>query len=295
MRLRSQAGKSAAHDVGAVARAAADPVSARLIDSGELGADDLDRIADYQARTGSTFAEAAVELGLLAPEAAGRALAEQGRGGLGDGDLTGVSRAVVAAFDPLDPLTLKLRALRSTLFQPDEMRGGETRVIVMAGVGTQDTPGIAANLAVLTAQLGFKGLLVDANFAAPTQHALFGLGNAEGATSLLTGGAVEDAAVTATLVPNLDLLPAGPEIATLSEAAERVALVARLRAMRHGHRFAIVDAGEQPPELLAALARGSDGVLLVVERRRTPFEAVRSVLARLGDNEVPVLGTVLAR
>lgn len=277
-----------------VPAAAPDQVGSRLIDSGEFSGDELARIADYQARTGATFADAAVELGLIGPEAVSRALAEHAQAGLVDPEASGISRAVVAAFDPLDPLALKLRALRSTLFGPDDMRGPEARVLLLAGVGTEDTPGVAANLAVLVAQLGFPGLLVDANFAAPTQHALFGLDNGEGVTSVLTGGG-EEAAVAPTPVPNLDLLSAGPEIAALSETVERVSLVGQIRAMRAGHRFVIVDAGDQAPEVTAALARGADGVLIVAERRRTSIEAMRALLGRLESNEIPVLGTVLAR
>lgn len=293
MRLRSKAGRSVDRETGVAP--VPDQVGETLIDAGGFSPDDLDRIAQYQERTGLSFADSAIDLGLATPETVNRAITEQAQAGLIDPENSPVSPAVVAAFDPIDPLSLKLRALRSTLFAPDEMRGPDARVLVLAGVGTEDTPGVAANLAVLVAQLGFKGLLVDANFAAPTQHGLFGVDNVAGVTSMLTGGGAQDAHVVPTPVPNLDLLAAGPEISALSETVERVSLVAQLRGMRQGHRFMIVDAGDQAPDVLAALARGADGVLLVAERKQTSMEAVQAVLGRLRSNDVEVLGTVLVR
>ncbi|HTG37203.1 hypothetical protein, partial [Sphingomonas sp.] len=65
--------------------------------------------------------------------------------------------------------------------------------------------------------------------------------------------------------------------------------------LRGGYRFAIVDAGNQPADIVAAIARGADGVLLLAERRQTPMESVRVLMDRLTANDVPVLGSVLVR
>ena len=267
-----------------------------VIDANGIGRDDLDRIEAYRARTGASLSEAVVDLGVVAPDHLQRTIATHAEAGtLIDPDQTGVSRAVVAAYAPDDPLTVKLRALRSTLFVPDDLEHGDMRVLVVVAVGTDDAPGVTANLATLVAQLGYPGLLVDANFAAPTQHALFGLDPVEGVTSLLSGALDRETTVVATPVPNLSLIAAGPAIAALPETVERVSLVEQIRAIRLGHRFAIIDAGNQPPEVTAAIARGADGVLLLVERERTPFAALETLLPRLESNDIPVVGSILIR
>lgn len=294
MKLRSHSRASTPNHEPA-SRAPGDPINATLVDAGALSPEDLDRIGSYRERTGASFAEAVVDLGLVTPEAASRALVEHAPSGLIDPDASGVSRAVVAAYDPTDPLVVKLRALRSALFNADDLGARPGRILVLTGIGTDDTAGVAANLAVLVAQLGVQGLLVDANFTAPTQHALFGIHTDLGVTSLLAGSGQADAMVVETPVPNLDLLAAGPEIAALSETVERVSLVAQLRALRRDYAFAIIDAGEQPTEMVAALARGADGVVMVVERDHTPIPAMRDLLGPLERNEVPVLGSILAR
>lgn len=295
MKLRSHNSSGAASASEPDTRAAADPINATLVDAGGLSSEDLDRIAGYRERTGASFAAAVVDLGLVTPETASRALTEHAPSGLIDPDASGISRAVVAAYDPADPLVVKLRALRSSLFNADDLGNRPARILVLTGVGTDDTAGVVANLAVLVAQLSVRGLLVDANFAAPTQHALFGIETDLGATSILVGNSQGDAMVVETPVANLDLLAAGPDVAGLSEMVERVSLIAQIRALRRDYAFAIIDAGEQPPEMVAAIARGADGLVMVVERDQTAIPAMRTLLAQMERNGVPVLGSILAR
>lgn len=297
MKLRS-------HDVGTPVSArpparqealSTDPVAASLIETGLLSTEHLDRVNDYCKRTGASFADAVVDLGLISPEETSRAMIAHAPSSLIDPETSGVSRALVAAYDPADQLVVKLRALRSVLFNADDLGRGPARILVLAGAGTDDTTGVAANLAVLVAQLGARGLLVDANFAAPAQHALFGIETNTGVTSLLVGQAQSGAVVQETPIANLDLLAAGPEVVALSELVERVSLIALLRTLPRQYAFVIVDVGEQPAEMIAALARGSDGVVMVVERDHTPLSALQSLLGALERNDVSVIGSVLAR
>jgi Mrp family chromosome partitioning ATPase len=267
-----------------------------LIDAHGLSAEDRERIAQYRARTGASFDAAAVDLGLVDPDILRQALARYTEAGtLVDPDATGISRAVVAAYDPDNPLTIKLRELRSSLLTMLDLDHEPLSVVVLAGCGTDNTAGVAANLATLFAQLGRRGMIVDANFAAPTQDALFGAALAEGTTSLLTGGVAREESIVPTPVPNLDLVASGPAIVGVSEAVERVSLIEQLRALRGDYCFAIVDAGNQPADIVAALARGADGVLLLAERHHTSMRLLGTLIDRLAANDIPVLGNVLVR
>lgn len=291
--------RSSSHSTGGSRPAGAPGNGAQALDGSLIGADslsseDMAQIAQYQGRTGAGFSEAAVELGLIAPEAISQALARQVEAGeLVDPDVAGISRAIVAAYDPEDPLAVRLRELRSTLLTVLDLDGDRMPVVVIAGCDTDDTAGVAANLATLFAQLGHPGLIVDANFAAPTQHALFGLDPEVGATSLLTGVSVRDDCAVATPITNLDLIAAGPAIGGLSEAVERVSLVDQVRAIRGGYRFAIIDAGNQATDVVAAIGRGADGALLLVERRHSSLRAVRLLSDRFDANQIPLLGSIV--
>lgn len=295
MKLRSHTSHAPTQNLSDGMTTPPDPIAAALIESGALSSEHLERIDNYRQRTGTSFTEAVTDLGLASPEATSRAVTAHAPSNLIDPDASGVSRVLVAAYNPDDPLVMKLRALRAILFNAEQLGRGPARVLVLAGIGSDDTAGIAANLAVLVAQLGVRGLLVDANFAAPVQHILFGVDGDLGVTSLLAGKLQTDTAVVATPVSNLDLLAVGREIAALSETAERVSLVAQLRALPCNYAFAIIDVGEQPADLVAALARGADGAVMVVERDHTPLSTLRTLLSALERAEVPVLGSVLAR
>lgn len=206
-----------------------------------------------------------------------------------------VAPEVVAAFDLFDPLSAKLRSLRSLIFNADDMIPNQPRIVTITGVTGADTPGLAANLAVITAQLGYKGLLVDANFARPTQTALFAVPPSGGVTALMEGDPVDDIETHPTAVPNLDLLPGGPQLVNATELAERVELTSRLRSLRRGYCFMIVDAGTSGEALATALSRGAAGTIIVTERNETPLRAVQSMIHRMASQNVNVLGTLLAR
>lgn len=206
-----------------------------------------------------------------------------------------VAPEVVAAYDLFNPLSSKLRSLRALIFNADDMIPNQPRIIVITGVTGSDTPGLAANFAVIVAQLGYRGLLVDANFAQPTLDALFAVPPSNGVTALMEGVPLDDVEIHPTAVPNLDLLPCGPLVANATELAERVELSARLRSLRRGHCFIIVDAGTSGEALAAALARGSAGAIIVTERNETPLKSVQSMIHRMASQNVNVLGTLLAR
>ena len=290
MRLRSHA---TSRDERAVL-ASTDQVDAALVGASQLPAEELARVAEFRQRTGMSFADAVIDLGLATSESLNRTIVECQPGGLIDPGTSGVSAAVVAAFGGDDPLTIKLRSLRAALLGPDGLHGGSMRVLVLSGVCTGGCSGVAANLAVLVAQLGQPVLLVDADFAAPTQHVLFGIAGGAGVTSLLANTSLTETLVVPTPVPNLDLLSAGPAIPMLSETVERVSLVKRLRAMRKNYVCAIIDAGDQPADMVAAISRGADGVIPVVERGSTGLQELKTLLAQLERNKIPISGTVLA-
>src|SRR5207253_11148190 len=69
---------------------------------------------------------------------------------------------------------------------------------------------IAANLAVVFAQLGQRTLLIDADLRNASQHRLFGVDNRLGLSAVLSGRAdASEAIQRVAAVPNLSLLPAG--------------------------------------------------------------------------------------
>ena len=190
-------------------REPARPIGAMLVEAGRIGEADVQAILDHQQRTGLPFGEAGVALGLLDMDAVREALGAQfGQQALApDSPLAAELAAVVA---PDSGAVEHLRALRSQLmlrwFENTERPSALAVVSPGAGEGRS---WIAANLAVLFAQLGKRTILIDADLRHPRQHRLFGVPGRVGLSAILAGRAGWEVVAPVKDVPNLSVLPAG--------------------------------------------------------------------------------------
>ena len=184
-------------------------VSQALVETGRLTADDTRAIQEYQARNGTSFADAGISLGLL-DIADLRAVHAAEFGQVLLSPDSGIADEVIAARDPDAPSVENLRSLRTQLMLRwfEHQEGQSALAIVSPGSG-EGRSWIAANLAVLIAQTGKRTLLIDADMRRPRQHALFGISDRNGLSSILAGRAGLDSLTEIPGVPDLSVLPAG--------------------------------------------------------------------------------------
>lgn len=299
MRLRSSVGLAERHQFEAADPSARAPVRSRLgallVESGALAEDDIATVMDMQEQTGRLFGETCVDLGLCTYDSVEEALRRQYASHvlpLGDDS---IAEEVVAAFGTDPEMIEGLRSLHAALFGRKAARGDMLALIVVAGADPE-TPAslVAANFAVVVAQLGYGVLLVDANVAEPIQHRLFRLPNRLGVTTFLTDEEMRDTVISQTAIPNLFLLPSGPTVPNPAELFERLPLCPRLRTVAPRYDVILVDAGTLPPDIAASIASGSDGAVLVVKQHRTAIREVRRLVSCFEDRGVATLGTVVA-
>lgn len=186
------------------------------------------------------------------------------------------------------------RSLRTTLGLSRLTEGHRVVLFTSArrGEGKSTT---AANFAVVCAATERPTLLVDADLRNPRLETVFEPDDSSGLSVYLRTGRperLEDLAVP-TDVPCLDLVPAGVTAANAAELLARPAFGELLMEARERYDWVIVDA---PPVLPVAdaviVSRVVDGVVLVVDMRRTPLSAARSARDLLRAVDAPVLGVL---
>lgn len=241
--------------------------------------------------------------------------------------------AQLALLEPLGSIPLRPRSWRHRSLAHDSavkqafvtistsfkaMSNGK-RAVLVTGLRTGSGVSLAASrLAIALTQSGRRVLLVDANLSQPMQHVMFNVLNTRGLTVGLDGIDTSSSQSTlprgwlkqwVTSVPNLYLLPVGPQI----DHAEPIQLAFRLqvlteRLLRQSSSSSLASlssdeidiiifdapALDQGPDTIA-LAPATDCTVLVVEAGKERPEAllrVQATLQRLGS---PIVGVVVNR
>ena len=275
-------------------REPARPIGAMLVEIGRIGDADVQAILDHQQRTGLPFGEAGVALGLLDMDAVRQALGAQfGQQALApDSPLAAELAAVVA---PDSGAVEHLRALRSQLmlrwFENTERPSALAVVSPGAGEGRS---WIAANLAVLFAQLGKRTILIDADLRHPRQHRLFGVPGRVGLSAILAGRAGWEVVAPVKDVPNLSVLPAGAVPPNPQELLARPAFARLVSALASSNEVILIDtpAAEACADASTIAARAG-AALLVACRDRTSMPRLAALSDDLRQFGVNVVGAVL--
>ncbi|HYG55510.1 MAG TPA: chain length determinant protein tyrosine kinase EpsG, partial [Burkholderiales bacterium] len=209
-------------------------IGAILMDEGKLTASDAEQVLARQRELGWRFGEAAIELNLITDSDLRQALAKQYAFPYLVSGPEGVSKELIAAWDPFHPVVEELRAVRTQLlirwYNPE---AGRRTLAIASPCAREGRSFVAANLAVTFSQLGQRTLLIDADFRAPRQQGIFNIPDRFGLSSALSGRADLSAASPVSGITGLSVLPAGPIPPNPLELLSRgsfAALLARAQA-----------------------------------------------------------------
>jgi succinoglycan biosynthesis transport protein ExoP len=170
-------------------------------------------------------------------------------------------------------------------------------LLVASAAEAEGKSTIAANLAIALAEAGNRVILVDADMHRPAQMRLFELPNDRGVAELLANESRDlEIALQNTWVSTLKVLVSGPvrtDPSALLSSKRLKTLLADLRTMCD---VVVVDS----PPLLARtdgvlLSPHVDGVLFVVDARKTHGRNAARALAMLRGSGADVLGAVINR
>ncbi|HEY4068457.1 MAG TPA: polysaccharide biosynthesis tyrosine autokinase [Burkholderiaceae bacterium] len=171
----------------------------------------IEQILHHQREHNLRFGESAVRLKLASNNDVLWALSQQfeypyATDRIGDG----FNDELVAAIDPFSDQSEVFREIRSQLIlgvmAPDQHR--RPLAVLSPDVGDGKTF-FAANLAVSFSQLGARTLVIDADMRTPRLHALFGVPNELGLSTILSGRAEHELLHPIPMLPSLYVLPVG--------------------------------------------------------------------------------------
>lgn len=265
-----------------------------LLDAGKLTEIDVNRIAVAQRKKNLRFGEAAERLGLVSTEDVSRALAQQFRYPYVTGD-SPLDASLIAAYEPFSTAAEALRELRSQLL----LRWPETQRKTLAVISPHKRSGcshLAANLAIVFAQLGHRTLLIDANFRRPSQQALFGIPSGAGLSNLLAGHCDLEENVLIPIAPfdHLHVLCAGTQPPNPQELLSRVTFRYLIETAPTSFDMVIIDT---PPILEYAdaqiVAATAGGCLLATRRHRTRLADVERAREKFAPARAVLLGTAI--
>lgn len=213
------------------------------------------------------------------------------------GSRSGTSSAIMLSHDRKPRLGIcreAFRRLRSSVQFASASTGAEVFLFTSAFPGEGKSVA-SANLALALAQSGKHVALVSADMRRPTLERILGVPNDEGLSDFL-GGKTEMELKTVEGVDNLWFVPAGPPPANPGELLGSLQFETLIKELRTMASYVLIDS---PPVLstadAATAATHTDGVLLVVDSRRTETPDLLKVRDELERAGASIVGAVLNR
>ncbi len=187
-------------------------------------------------------------------------------------------------------------ALTSILFMGDN--GSSPRVIAFTSASPQDgKTSVVSNLALATAEIRRKVLIIDADLRRPRMHDIFDVPNERGLGTVLReelSATNLTGLVQQTRIPGLDVLPAGPPTQAAAHLLYSPNFGALIAGFRNEYDMIMVDT---PPMLqmtdARVAARMADAVILIARSGKTTRDALLAARDRFNEDHIEVLGTIL--
>jgi succinoglycan biosynthesis transport protein ExoP len=169
-------------------------------------------------------------------------------------------------------------------------------VLVTSAIAGEGKTVTVINTAIMMAHAGARVLIIDADLRRGRCGKMFGRGAGPGLTEFLIGVLPAEQVITPTAINRLFLMPAGTLPPNSTELVGSQRMRDLLDQMTKIYDFVVVDS---PPVIPVSdalvLSKMVDGVVLVIDSRRTPKSQVKAAQARLRYARAKIFGFVLNR
>jgi protein-tyrosine kinase len=264
-----------------------------LQDAGKLKPKDMERVLKLQQEQNLRFGEAAQKLGLVTEADIQQALAHQFEYPTIHAAEAGLSPELTAATAPYGKEAEALRSVRAELMLRWFREGRKTLAVGEASAG-EGASYLAANLAVLFAQMGRKVLLIDANMRQPRQHMIFNLGNSAGLSEILAERVSSVQVRTVKSFPTLSVLTAGSPPPNPAELLARPTFDALLSGLDTSYDIILLDtAPSQLSSDFQQIAARVGGMLIATRRNVSRLAPLAELKEKISFTGAQVVGAVV--
>jgi protein-tyrosine kinase len=280
-------------------------LGAILVDAGRLDAGAVQEILRAQTENGLSFEQAGLRLGVIKQDDINFASARQFDVQALVVESGSVGANVVAARQPLNRVVEQLHVLRSQLmFRWFNGQPGHRALAITSAERREGRSFIAANLAVVFAQVGARTVLVDADLRHGCQAKLFKLEDPSvtdgfaiqraGLSNMLAGQARREYVVLSGVMRNLAVLPAGPASPNPHELLSRPAFGQLLYDLGKEFDVILIDTPAAHYYADTQILASRAGAAVVLARKNLTSAPDLLQLARsLQQSGVEVVGSVL--
>ncbi|MCZ2392192.1 MAG: polysaccharide biosynthesis tyrosine autokinase [Acidobacteria bacterium] len=198
--------------------------------------------------------------------------------------------------DPRSSLAEAYRQLRTSILLSTAGHAPKS-LLITSSLPSEGKTTTATNTAISLAQTGAQVLIIDADMRRPRLHSVFGIGNADGLSTILANELSEAEIlnlITQDPSSKLHLLPSGPIPPNPAELIGSEQMAKLLKTLEGHFTHVVVDS---PPiasftdgVLIASMV---DGVILVVHSGKSSRQVVRRSRQLLNDIGAKILGVVL--
>ena len=170
----------------------------------------------------------------------------------------------------------------------------EKAVVVTSAEPSAGKSTTCSNLAITMAQTGAKVVIVDADMRKPDLHKIFRVSNNNGLSKLLSGLIKPEDCINKSIMPNLDLINAGPIPPNPSELLGSERMAGLLQTLSASYDYIFLDA---PPINVVAdslmFLDKTAGAILVARQKQTHYDELQKAAESIRNLHSSVLGVVI--
>ena len=209
------------------------------------------------------------------------------------------TQSLVAQRDRQPFVAESFRGAVASILASVQRKNTATRLLVTSPLKGDGKSTVVVNLAMNLTEIGYSVLIIDGDLREPKINGMFDLGNTWGLTTLVSedndlATLPLEALYQKTVIERLCVLTAGPGPESVSRILHSRQTALLLERLSKEFDFILIDT---PPVLefsdARLLGRLVDAAIIVVKANATTRDDATSVLRRLMDDSIPVMGTIL--